>query len=274
MRKAVTSAGILAGLLVTTGVWAQDATASGQASTNAQANVGMSLPGSQPATATAGYSDHDQVVGRLAVGYFGITNVGAGSAPTEAVGSNDSPYAVTGFAPVVGVRYWINSTIGLDLGVGLSIVGGSLSGQTPPAEEVEVDRNSFTGFVVHGGVPLSLASVDHFSFQVIPEANVGFTGATTDPAPAVDGDISHSGFHLDVGARVGAEIHFGFIKLPQLSLVGSVGLAFSIDSGSSTNSNGPGADVESSSSRTQLQTTVGSNPWAVFTNQVAALYYF
>jgi hypothetical protein len=272
MRKAVTSAGILAGLLVTSGVWAQDTTASGQASTTGQANVGMSLPGSQPATATAGYSDHDQVVGRLAVGYFGITNVGAGAG--GGTGPNDSPYAVTGFAPVVGVRYWINPTIGLDLGVGLSIVGGSLSNETPPADEVEIDRNSFMGFTIHGGVPIALASVDHFSFQVIPEANVGFTGASSDPNGDDDGDISHSGFHLDVGARVGAEIHFGFMKLPQLSLIGSVGLRLDIDSGSTTNSTPATGDIETSSSRTELHTTVGANPWAVFTNQVAALYYF
>jgi hypothetical protein len=272
MRKAVTSAGILAGLLITSGVWAQDTTASGQASTTGQANVGMSLPGSQPATATAGYSDHDQVVGRLAVGYFGITNVGAGAG--GGAGSNDSPYSVTGFAPVVGVRYWINPTIGLDLGVGLSIVGGSLSNETPPAAEVDIDRNSFTGFILHGGVPIALASVDHFSFQVIPEANVGFTGASSDPNGGADGDVSHSGFHLDVGARVGAEIHFGFMKLPQLSLIGSVGLRLDMDSGSTTDSTGPGGDVDTKSSRTELHTTVGANPWAVFTNQVAALYYF
>ena len=272
MRKAVTSAGILAGLLISSGVWAQDATASGQASTNSQANVGMSLPGSQPATATAGYSDHDQVVGRLAVGYFGITNVGAGAG--GGAGSNDSPYAVTGFAPVVGVRYWLSPLLGLDLGVGLSIVGGSLSNQTPPAAEVDADRNSFTGFILHGGVPLNLASVDHFSFQVIPEANVGFTGAGSDPNGDADGDISHSGFHFDVGARVGAEIHFGFIKLPQLSLVGSVGLALDVESGSSTDSTPAAGDIETKSSRTELHTTVGANPWAIFTNQVAAFYYF
>lgn len=266
MRKAVTSAGILAGLLVTSGVWAQDATASGQASTTGQANVGMSLPGSQPATATAGYSDHDQVVGRLAVGYFGITNVGAGAG--GGTGSNDSPYEVTGFAPVVGVRYWINPTIGLDLGLGLSIVGGSLRTEAPPAADIDNDRNSFTGFIVHGGVPIALASVDHFSFQVIPEANVGFTSASQGD------DISQSGFHLDVGARVGAEIHFGFMKLPQLSLIGSVGLQLAMDRGSTTDSTGAGPDVERSSSRTELHTTVGANPWAIFTNQVAALYYF
>ena len=272
MRKVVTSAGILAGLLVSTGVWAQDAAASGTTSTSGQANVGMSLPGSQPATATYGTSDHDQVVGRLAVGYFGITNVGAGAG--GGAGSNDSPYAVNGFAPVVGVRYWLSPMLGLDLGLGISIVGGSLSSQTPPADEVEGDRNSFTGFVVHGGVPLALASADHFTFELIPEANIGFTSAGSDPNGPADGDISYSGFHFDVGARIGAEIHFGFIKLPQLSLVGSVGLALDVDSGKTTDSQPAGGDVEQSSSRTELHTTVGANPWAIFTNQVAALYYF
>jgi hypothetical protein len=275
MRNLITAAGLTASLLATHGAFAQDTAASGTASTSGNANVGVSLPGATT-TATAGTSDHDQMVGRLAVGYFGISSMGAGAAlaggaPTS--GANDSPYAVTGSAPVVGVRYWIDPLIGIDVGVGLSMIGGSID---LPAPATDVDRESFTAFLIHAGVPLSLASVDHFSFQVIPELNVGFaSGGTDNPDPMVPGEISYSGFHFDVGARVGAEISFGFIKIPQLSLIGSVGLRFDMDKGSTEDSESANPEtVEYSSSRSELHTTVGSNPWAIFTNQVAALYYF
>jgi hypothetical protein len=267
MRNLIIAAGFSASLLATQGAFAQETTASGSAS--GSGNVGVSLPGAT-ATATTGSSDHDQMVGRLAVGYFGIANTGAGAALTT--GTNDSPYAVSGSAPVVGVRYWLNPMIGIDAGVGLSIVGGSLSDDDDMTPDI--DRESFTAFLIHAGVPLALASADHFAFEVIPELNVGFASGGTD-APGAPGDISYSGFHFDVGARVGAEIHFGFIKIPQLSLVGSVGVRFDTDKGSTEDSETANPmTLNASSSRSEFHTTVGSNPWAIFTNQVAALYYF
>ncbi len=278
MRNLIISAGTLASVLASGAVYAQENTTT--SSTNA--NVGVSLPGAnQPAattttttttTATVGTSDHDQMVGRLAVGYFGIATAGAGAA--TGTGSGDSPYAITGPAPVVGVRYWLTPMIGIDAGIGLSVVGGTLDDGV--AGTPDVDRQSFTAFLIHGGVPLALASSDHFTFEVIPELNVGFAGGGFDPNGAAAGDVSYSGFHFDIGARVGAEINFGFIKLPQLSLVATVGLRFDSDSGSTDNSTpaAPAPSIESSSSRSELHTTVGSNPWSIFTDNIAALYYF
>jgi hypothetical protein len=281
MRKSVIVAGLLAALTTSLGASAQEA--------GGQANVGMSLPGATPAAAAAGASDHDQVVGRLAVTYFGITNVGAGAdgcaggcVGLPATGSNSTPYAVAGFAPVVGVRYWINNLLGIDAGVGLSVVGGSTRAEAPPAppDPIESDRDSFTAFLFHAGVPLALTSADHFTFEIIPEANVAFASATQDPLDATGdnpaGDVSHKGFHFDIGARAGAEIHFGFIKIPQLALQASIGLRFDVDNGSTEDTQPAGGDddLEVSSSRTHLHTTVQGAPWAIFTNNIAALYYF
>lgn len=266
MRKTVIVAGIVAGLTTALGASAQQA--------GGQANVGMSLPGAQPAAAAAGASDHDMVVGRLAVTYFGITEVGAGASAVLGPGAYTSPYAVTGFAPVVGVRYWINGMLGIDGGVGFSMVGGSTRIEAPPVDPVDQDRDSFTAFTFHVGVPLALASADHFTFEIVPEGNIGFAGAGDDPNDDAAGDIDHSGLHFDVGARAGAEIHFGFIKVPQLSLQASIGLRFDYDSGKSTDSTGAGDDVEVTASRTELHTTVQGAPWAIFTNNIAALYYF
>ena len=264
MRKTVIVAGIVAGLTTAVGAFAQEAGGEGQA------NVGMSLPGATPAAAAAGASDHDQVVGRLAVGYLGRATVGAGSLAIGDAPGPDNPegYAVVGLAPVVGVRYWINSMLGLDAGIGVALIGGSIEENAP---DNDVDLDSFTGFVFHGGVPLALASAQHFTFQIVPEANIGIGSAEQ-----ADGDVTHNGFHLDIGARAGAEIHFGFIDIPQLSLQGSIGVQFAIDNGS-TETDPPGAGAPPDSidrSRTALQTTVGSNPWNIFTSNVAALYYF
>jgi hypothetical protein len=120
----------------------------------------------------------------------------------------------------------------------------------------------------HGGVPLALASSGHFTFEIIPEANVGISSGS-----AADDEISHSGFHFDIGARAGAEIHFGFIDLPQLSLQGSVGLLFALENGRTENPDGVMPSAYDFSA-TRLATTVGTNPWNIFTSNVAALYYF
>lgn len=281
MRTLIAPAVFIASLTATSGVFAQTTTTTTQTTSSAsgQANVGVSLPGSTTTTTTvvAGGSDHNQMVGRLAVGYFGISNIGAGANVAANgmalnLGANDSPYAATGNAPVVGVRYWIDQMIGIDVGLGMTIVGGGgkieVSGNNANAS-VTASRLPFTGFILHGGVPLALASVDFFTFEVIPELNVGFAHSRQAAGPG----LSESGFHFDVGGRVGGEVSFGFMHIPQLSLVGSVGLRLDADSGN-TSAEGGGITTKYSSSRTELHTTVGPNPWAIFTNQVAALYYF
>jgi hypothetical protein len=277
MRNLTHAAFTLASVLIARGAYAEEAAASGSGS----ANVGVSLPGASAppaaaapaAAATPGTSDHAQMVGRLAVGYFGITNTGA-AANVGGTGPNDSPYAIIGQAPVVGVRYWLDPMIGIDAGIGMSMIGGTIDDGDPMTPDYK--RGSFTGFLIHGGVPLALASADHFTFEVIPEINLGFAGGSEDTNGAGAGKIEYSGFHFDLGARVGAEIHFGFIKLPQLSLVASVGLRYDNDSGKTENSQVPAgtATVKQSSSRSEFHTTVGSNPWAIFTDNIAALYYF
>ncbi len=222
------------------------ADASASTTTTGSAQVGMALPGAAPqAAAVAGSSDHDAVVGRLAVGYLGRNSM--------AIQGGNVP------VPVIGVRYWLSDMLGIDAGVGF----GFGSGSTETAG-VSVDGPSVHAFMIHGGVPLSLASAGHFSFQIVPELNLGFAG-TSQSTPA--GDVTNSGFHLDVGARAGAEIHFGFIDVPQLSLQGGVGLRMNIDSTSSDPAN-------NGTSNFSIGTNVGDNPWNIFTSNVAALYYF
>jgi len=218
----------------------------------------MALPGAAPqAAAVAGSSDHDSVVGRLAVGYLGrhTLQVGVPGADVDAIVD----------APVIGIRYWLSDFLGIDAGIGFGINSSSTdNGMT------DVDGPSTKVFLLHGGVPLSLASAGHFSFQIVPELNVGFASVSQDvPVGMTTVETSAGGFHLDVGARAGAEIHFGFINVPQLSLQGSVGARLAMDSTSADN-----GTVETGTSRFTVNTTVGDNPWNIFTSNVAALYYF
>jgi len=216
----------------------------------------MALPGATPqAAAVAGTSDHDSVVGRLAFGYLGrngltIASMGGNVATTATIDT-----------PVIGIRYWFSDMVGLDAGAGFG-----LSSSSQEIAGVSTDNPSLKVFMLHGGVPLSLASAGHFSFQIVPELNVGLASSSS----TVGGvDTSLSGFHFDIGARAGAEIHFGFIDVPQLSLQGSIGVRVNMDS-TSVEQDG----ASNSTSAFNFATTVGDNPWNIFTSNVAALYYF
>jgi hypothetical protein len=167
---------------------------------------------------------------------------------------------------VVGIRYWIDQMIGIDAGLGLLVTSGSFEQDNPVPPDADGDLLSATVFILHAGVPLSLASADHFSFQIVPEVNVGISSASD-----ADGDIKHNGFQLDAGARAGAEIHFGFMGIPQLSLQGSIGAQLVIQSLKTDNDI---TDVTNTENHTTVTTTVGNNPWDIFTSNVAALYYF
>jgi hypothetical protein len=256
----------LAGVLVTSSAFAQAADAApaaaapapppqpvaadASASSSGSAQVGMALPGAAPqAAAVAGSSDHDAVVGRLAVGYLGRTVAFAGLPGAPAIAT-----------PVIGVRYWLSDMLGIDAGLGVGISSQS----TTNGAGDSTDAPSWKALILHGGVPLSLASAGHFSFQVVPEMNLGFAGSSQSVAGV---DSSVSAFHLDIGARAGAEIHFGFINVPQLSLQGSVGLRMNVEKLSAD----PG---DGGTSAFNFATTVGDNPWNIFTSNVAALYYF
>lgn len=237
-------------VLLAGGALAQEANA--QASTNG--GVGVSLPG---ATAPAADSDHSQMVGRFAVGYLGRQNIDVGATPGD---------RLTLVAPVVGVRYWLDNMIGIDAGLGLNFSSGSTE-----VAGTSNDKAGVTVVMFHGGVPINLADAGHFSFQVVPEATIGF--ASVGDTVAGPNEATRSGFLLNVGARAGAEIHFGFMGIPQLSLQGSVGLYLRHQSAGSE-AVAAGTTTEASDSSLTIGTTLGNNPWDIFTGGISAFYYF
>ena len=226
-------------------------------------------------TATDENTDHDRFVGHLAVGYFGISQLpyasgGAGAGGTLATS--------TVSAPVIGVRYWFTRQFGLDVGAGLSLSSFSNS-QTPAPNPAPQNPPTVFGFALHGGIPIALATAKHFTFEIIPEVTFGYA-TTSIEEPNPQPNISVNGLRLDIGGRVGGEINFGFIGLPQLALQGTVGLFVRYQNvGASENAytaaggqNVPA--VSASSGAFTLGTSVGSDPWAIFTDNISALYYF
>jgi hypothetical protein len=226
------------------------------------------------AAAVPADTDHDAMVGRLGVGYLGRRSmmVGAGPVLDEANADGVMGNVQTTTAPVVGIRYWIDPVVGLDVGLGFSIASGSQEIDPPqqPPLPTQVDDAPITTFILHGGLPLSLAAAKHFSFQIVPELNVGYATQTIEDPRAAMGDVTNSGLHLDLGARAGAEIYFGFIGVPELSLQGSVGLRIDYDAMSAEQTSGSAVNRN----RFWFGTTVYDNPWNIFTSNVAALYYF
>ena len=213
-------------------------------------------------------TDHAGVVGHWAITWFAPVSLaivpgtvkGSGASATETA-------APPAEVRPVGVRYWLNSGMGVDVGVGFLFQGGSQETKRQGAATQNTDDPSSRAFVLHAGVPFALSTGHHYSLLVIPEANLGL-GSTTIKV-ANSSDATMSSFRLDLGARAGAEIHFGFMNVPQLSLQATVGAAFAINT-TSTSFGG----IDTSTSRTSLATSVQNDPWALFTGNVAALYYF
>lgn len=221
----------------------------------APAQRGMTLPGATPEPAVE-TTDHAAVVRRFGIGYMGrrsmVVDPTAGAAPVD--------------APIVGMRYWLDPMIGIDAGLGLLFSGGSTK-----QGDTSTDLQGYTVFMLHGGVPLALAGSKHFSFQVVPELNFGLSGSKTAPPMAGGQGNDLSGIHFDIGARAGGEIQFGFIGIPELSLQAGIGLAFNYDHAKITP---PGGGASASRNTTSFGTSVGNNPWNIFTSNIAALYYF
>lgn len=226
--------------------------------------------------APEGMTDHEQVIGKFAVGYFGFAQVplATGVAPTGPVAPNAAipvPGVRTINAPTIGVRYWLGERLGIDAGLGLGIASqsadrssGNASGSTSSSTPIAI--------ALHGGVPLVPAYGKHYKFLFVPEINLA-TAFETESAPGVP-DQGRSGLLIDLGARVGTEIQFGFIGVPQLALQASVGLAFRRTSWRTAFTDAAGVDHQHAGSAVGLGTTVQSDPWAIFANNISALYYF
>lgn len=190
-------------------------------------------------------------------------------------------FPTSGGAPAIpltvytlGVRHWSAQPLGrfrnwgLDLGVGLAL-GRSTVTAPQTGQLVTSDGPRTNGFGLHAGLPLAVRHHTHATFELVPEADLIFASETL-PAQTAGGDTTeYKGWSFRVGARAGFEIFFGFVGLPELAVEASLGAAVTYDRLSATV--GP-------SERTLTQwgfaTLRGSEPWSIFTGNVAAMYHF
>jgi hypothetical protein len=194
-------------------------------------------------------ADFDRVNPGIGFGWFGLSGVPVGG------GSGGE----TASAPVLGIRWWTGAPLGPFRAWGVDVGAGI--GRNLDAARSGTTR---TAFLVHAGLPLVVTASRHVAIELIPEANLGFAGGSSDAGPDVGGS------RLDLGARAGAEVFFGFMGLPQLAVEGSVGLFLTRESRSVR----PVGGTETSDSLWRFGTTVGNQPWDIFRTSVAARYYF
>ncbi len=213
--------------------------------------------------------DHEAAVGKVGVGFFGTSAVPIASATPGGTGkipavNPGAPDSLT--VPAIGIRYWFSSTMALDIGLGAWVSSGEDRSTTSAS-----DDPTRSALLFHLGVPLSLASSKHLSLQLTPEVHFGYAWAAQEPAVQADPppDASLSGYRFDLGARIGAEVHWGFAGLPELSLEGSVGLFLSAQGTDATVDT-----VHASEDNLVFATAEYGSPWDVFTQHVRARYYF
>lgn len=207
-----------------------------------------------------GRSDHELVVGHIGVGFFGVTGVPLAD-----------DFSVS--APTIGIRMWLGEGLGLDLalGFGFENLGGEVDS---PDGVASADIAEGFAFVIHGGLPLALFHHKHYKFLVVPELEFGF-GSGTQFGGTPNEDVEFRSLFFNIGARAGAEIHFGFIDIPDLSLQASVGLQVSYASNAREEGFGdPRGSTITTLDTFRLGTTVQNNPWNIFIANIAAIYYF
>lgn len=209
--------------------------------------------------------DHDKVAGHLGVGFMQVSQLPF----PQVTGTTMTKGSVT--TPFIGARYWINKTIGLDIGLGFGLNSSSAT-TSQGGTSVTTDQPTVFGLGLHGGLPIAFVAGKHYTFELIPEFNFGFTTATLKSTNPNGGpDTGLTGIRFDLGARIGSEVHFGFIGIPELALQATIGLGFRFESVKASAADG---SFSSSISTIGLGTTVQDAPWAIFTNTISALYYF
>ncbi len=203
------------------------------------------------------------------VGWFGVSGITLGVG--DPGGGGGVTLAIS--APAVGIRYWLNETIGLDvaLGFGYTSAGGTVD---TPDGITDVQIASGFALTLHGGIPISVYHGEHYSFQFVPEFDFGFGSGTQFGATPND-DQNVGAVFFQIGARAGAEVYFGFIGVPQLALQATIGLGLGYSSGTLENNFGdPRGSTITTVNTLGLSTTVEEEPWDIFTGSIRAIYYW
>lgn len=230
-----------------------------------QAPPPLPPPPPPPPAEAATQTDHERVIGKYGIGILGVASL-------NNLQTNGGYSTIT--APIIGARRWVNDAWGLQVGVGLAHHSGTASDSMPGQSNVE-DPTSW-GFAAHVGLPLALYHDKHYAFLFLPEANFGYATWRQKDDQNIVGDQGLSGrsWLLDVGARAGAEIHFGFMDLPMLTLQGTVGARMTYRDSAVKSADASGVEVTRGRNSLDLNTANYNDPWDIFVSSISALYYF
>lgn len=210
-------------------------------------------------------TDHGAVSDAFGVGFLGTT--GAPVAIANGAGFELGHRQV----PMIGARKWFSEGWGLDLGFGIWQASDSveLNGATG-------DMN-LTLLAVRLGLPLNLTATKHFSIHAVPSAEI--TWAKGDMPNADNATFDQtlvSGLGIRVATAIQAETQFGFIGIPNLSIMASVGLALSIESGESSVCTAADCGTESVTTlkRMAVEVPFSDRIQDSFLGALSAMYYF
>ncbi len=227
-------------------------------------------------TDTSGPTDHSVVVGHLALRYFGSAQMPALSFAGGMVGNTGSEALHT-----VGVRYWLNNSIGLEAGLGIGFSSGSSTSTQQTGgmtTQQSSDNPNFFGLGLQVGLPIMLAEAKHLAIHVDPYVFFRFgTSGITTGAGAMTTDNTLSAVQFGLGANAVAELQFGFLGLPQLGLQAQFGFGLAYTSASRTSVTISNNDTNTaSSSGFGIGTTVGPNYALadIITGSLSAVWYF
>lgn len=214
-----------------------------------------STPTTTAASSGSEKADHDLVVGKIGIGYLGSigTPLGAGGGSLT--------------AHIIGMRMWFNPGMGLTAGLGFGTTTGSSS-----RDGTNTDAPAASTFALKGGLPIALTTGKHYAFVIEPQLVFGYATQTQNITGG--GTVESTGYRFALGGTAGGEIHFGFMGIPELSLIGSVGLAFDTLGGKTKTSPPGGGGSEQAFSATSVSTFTRENPWDIFKANVSAVYYF
>lgn len=209
-------------------------------------------------------TDHAAVVGSLGVGLLSVAQI---QNITAGLGTQ------TNNIPVLGARYWLTERLGVQAGFGFSANSGVSKDDIPDSSDI-YDLTRWN-LAFHGAAPISIFSGAHYNFVVIPELNLGYSTGRTKDNEGVTGDqgFKQAAWMFGGGVKAGAEVQFGFIGIPHLSLQGSVGLEANYRTAMiETFENGE--EVRRNRQWFTAGTANFNEPWDLFIGSIAALYYF
>lgn len=211
-------------------------------------------------------SDHQAVVGRFGVGFEG------GALVPEGITTGGFWYASVS---AVTARWWWSERLGFELALGFGYNRGSGSERAtvgPLYYASRVSEPAAIRFTVRVGAPYALYVGQHVTLLALPQVLFGYARARfwgqrngADAVVLVDG----WGYRLEAALQAGAELHFGFLGMPELALQGMFGV--SLRHNWATQRFDP---EEWTLERTTVEVGETNSPLDFFRTAVSARYYF